>query len=161
MPEPAVYVMEKMAHGYRRMGRASGAGFYEYEDDGSRSLWSGLKAFERRSARIPVEDVRDRLLFIQSIEAVRCLDESHRIGSTNATLWCWGFPLRAAAPQPFIDRWVSRHRGAAHAIAKSYGERFAPSRRLLDLAGRDEPLRVAENVSESDAHQRSTLRDPW
>ena len=29
MPESAVYVMEKMAHGFRRLGRDAGAGFYE------------------------------------------------------------------------------------------------------------------------------------
>src|SRR5690606_36683417 len=75
MPESAVYVMEKMAHGYRRMGKAAGAGFYEYEDDGTVSLWSGLKAFERRSVKIPDEDVRDRLLHVQALETVRCREE--------------------------------------------------------------------------------------
>src|SRR5690606_17237537 len=29
IPESAVYVLEKMAHGYRRMGRAYGGGFYD------------------------------------------------------------------------------------------------------------------------------------
>ena len=46
-PEPAVYVIEKMAHGFRRTGRASGGGFYDYTAGAEPQLWSGLKVFER------------------------------------------------------------------------------------------------------------------
>ena len=42
MPESAVYVLEKMSHGYKRLGRAWGAGFYDYPADGPKALWSGL-----------------------------------------------------------------------------------------------------------------------
>jgi 3-hydroxyacyl-CoA dehydrogenase/enoyl-CoA hydratase/3-hydroxybutyryl-CoA epimerase len=144
MPEPAVYVMEKMAHGYRRMGRASGAGFYEYEDDGSRSLWSGLKAFERRSARIPTEDVRDRLLFIQAIETNRCLDEGVIASPADANLGSlagWGFPAALGGSAHFIDQlgievFVAR----AQELAERYGVRFSPPHRLLELASRGAPL---------------------
>ena len=144
MPESAVYVMEKMAHGYRRMGRASGAGFYEYEDDGSRSLWSGLKAFERRSAKISAEDVQDRLLFIQAIEAVRCLDEGvidSPADANTASLAGWGFPAERGGVVGFIDQiGIKPFVARAQMLAQSYGERFAPSQRLLELASRDEPL---------------------
>ena len=32
MTEEAIYVLEKMAHGFNRMGRQAGRGFYDYEE---------------------------------------------------------------------------------------------------------------------------------
>lgn len=144
MPEPAVYVMEKMAHGFRRMGRDAGAGFYEYEDDGSATLWSGLKAFERRTTKLPSEDIRDRLLFMPALEAVRCLDEEVIGSLTDAdeVLVSLGvFPAPTGGPSAFIDRMGTRSFvERAQALADRYGERFQPPARLVDLASRDQPL---------------------
>src|SRR5690606_33134684 len=124
----AVYVMEKMAHGFRRMGREAGAGFYEYKDDGTASLWSGLKSFERRTTKLPAEDLRDRLLFIQALEAIRCIDEGviGSLADADATLVQLGF-FPADGPGEFVNRmgagaFVAR----AQALAASYGERFQP-----------------------------------
>jgi len=61
MPESAVYVLEKMAHGYKRVGRAAGAGFYDYSAQPP-VLWSGLKTFERRKGNLPEADIRDRFV---------------------------------------------------------------------------------------------------
>ena len=144
MPESAVYVMEKMAHGFRRMGRESGAGFYDYDDDGTKSLWSGLKAFERRSAKVPPEDVKDRLLFIQALETFRCLDEgivSSLDDANTGSLEGWGFPASTGGSARFIDqRGVKAFVERSRELAGHYGERFAPPDRLVDLARRDEPL---------------------
>ena len=144
MPEPAVYVMEKMAHGFRRMGRDAGAGFYEYEDDGSASLWSGLKAFERRTTKLPAEDIRDRLLFMPALEAIRCLDEEvvGSLADADAALVSLGvFPAAAGGPSAFVDRMGMRtFVERARALADRYGDRFQPPARLIDLASRDQPL---------------------
>lgn len=144
MPEPAVYVMEKMAHGFRRMGREAGAGFYEYEDDGSASLWSGLKAFERRATRLPAEDIRDRLLFAQALEAVRCLEEGvvDSLADADAALVQIGcFPAAGGGPAAFIDRMgVQAFVDRARSLAGSYGERFSPPALLVDLAGHGQTL---------------------
>lgn len=144
MPEPAVYVMEKMAHGYRRLGRDAGAGFYEYEDDGSITLWSGLKAFERRGAKVPEEDIRDRLLFIQALEAVRCLEEGvvASVGEANrGSIGLCAFPAATGGAVQFINemgtgRFVER----ASALAALYGERFLPTARLSELASHGQPV---------------------
>ena len=138
MPESAVYVMEKMAHGYRRMGKAAGAGFYEYEDDGTVSLWSGLKAFERRSVKIPDEDVRDRLLHVQALETVRCREEGVIASLSDAdsvAVAGWGFPATTRGPAGWIEAagiaaFVSRSRE----LAQRYGERFLPPPGLARLA---------------------------
>lgn len=144
MTEPAVYVMEKMAHGFRRMGRDAGAGFYEYEDDGSASLWSGLKAFERRATKLPAEDIRDRLLFMPALEAFRCLDEGviGSLADADAALASLGIlPAGAGGSSTFIDRMGTRaFVERAQALAERYGERFRPPARLIDLASRGQTL---------------------
>jgi 3-hydroxyacyl-CoA dehydrogenase/enoyl-CoA hydratase/3-hydroxybutyryl-CoA epimerase len=157
MPEPAVYVMEKMAHGFRRMGREAGAGFYDYEDDGAVSLWSGLKAFERRAAKVPPEDIRDRLLFIQALEALRCREEGvvASLVDGDALLSAYGFPAATGGASGFINRlgtaaFVQR----AQELARHYGERFLPTPVLADLANRDHPL--AEPMPTPPAMQEKT-----
>jgi len=60
MTEPAIYVMEKMAHGFKRLGKAAQRGFYDYSDEPAQ-LWSGLKTFERRRKDIDSADILDRL----------------------------------------------------------------------------------------------------
>jgi 3-hydroxyacyl-CoA dehydrogenase/enoyl-CoA hydratase/3-hydroxybutyryl-CoA epimerase len=144
MPEPAVYVMEKMAHGFRRMGRDAGAGFYEYEDDGSASLWSGLKAFERRATKLPAEDISDRLLFIPALEAVRCVDDGivGSLADADAALVHLAlFPADTGGASAFINRMGTRaFVERAQALAASYGERFQPPARLIELSSRDAPL---------------------
>jgi hypothetical protein len=145
MPESAVYVLEKMAHGYRRLGRAHGAGFYDYPDDGGpKALWSGLKTFERGGRPIPLEDARDRMLWIQAIETVRCMDEGV-LGSTRdaniGALFGWGFPAWTGGTAQFVNHvGVARFVERADALAARYGERFSPPASLREKAARGEPL---------------------
>src|SRR3546814_20749837 len=52
------------------------SGFYEYPADGQKHLWPELKSrFEKTDGQISPQDIRDRLLFIQALETVRCLEE--------------------------------------------------------------------------------------
>ncbi len=129
MPESAVYVMEKMAHGFRRMGRDAGAGFYDYDDDGTRALWSGLKTFERRARSMPDEDVRDRLLFVQALEALRCFEEGVVTSTEDAdaaSVAGWGFPAATGGPLAFVKRMgTDRFAARAAELAERYGDRFA------------------------------------
>lgn len=62
MPESAIYVLEKMAHGFQRLGREDGSGFYDYVD-GEASLWGGLTVFGRGARGVPDADIKDRLAF--------------------------------------------------------------------------------------------------
>ena len=75
--DPAEKVIDQMvADG--RPGRLEGAGFYEYEDGKRTRLWPGL-----REAYPPVSDpgalslknLKERMLVIEAIETVKCLDE--------------------------------------------------------------------------------------
>lgn len=119
-----------MAHGLKRTGRASGGGFYAYEDGDAPMLWSGLSSFRRRSAAVPAEDIRDRLLFAMAIEAQRCLGatdvDSARAGDIVSLYGC-GFPLASRGVISFASGATAAAFAArASELAARYGERFLP-----------------------------------
>ena len=144
VPESAVYVLEKMAHGFKRMGRAYGGGFYDYPHDGEKSLWPGLKVFERGGRAIPFEDVKDRMLYAQAIEAVRCLEEGVLESTRDANIGAifgWGFPAWTGGTVQFVNHvGVRAFVARARELAQRYGERFAPPASLLEHAERGTPL---------------------
>jgi 3-hydroxyacyl-CoA dehydrogenase / enoyl-CoA hydratase / 3-hydroxybutyryl-CoA epimerase len=122
------------------MGRDAGAGFYEYEDDGSTTLWSGLKAFERRGADVPEDDIKDRMIFIQVAEALRCLQEGV-VGSPAdadaASVALCGFPPAAGGVVQFIEQMgPAKFSARAGELASRYGERFLPPSNLSELIDR-------------------------
>ncbi|MEM1302788.1 MAG: 3-hydroxyacyl-CoA dehydrogenase family protein, partial [Pseudomonadota bacterium] len=123
-----------------RLGRKSNAGFYNYDEKGKRKgLWEGL------ADQYPVADeqpdlieVQHRLLMIQSLEAVRALEEDVlmdiREGDVGAIL-AWGFAPWSGGPLSWLDMI-----GADYAVERTgelterYGDRFATPKLLKDLA---------------------------
>ena len=58
-----------------RGGRHHGGGYYEYHPDGSKNIWPGLyDLYFDKSKDIPETDMKDRLMFRQVIEALKCLE---------------------------------------------------------------------------------------
>jgi hypothetical protein len=125
MPESAVYVLEKMSHGYKRTGRDAGAGFYDYGSD-EPTLWSGLKTFERGSRRVDPADVVDRLRYAVAAEAAR---EQAAAGDAWRSLPTMPAPLpvgaadgRRVASETPPERFTAR----ARELADRHGMRFLP-----------------------------------
>lgn len=116
-------MVEKMAHGYKRTGRAAGGGFYDYSGD-EPVLWSGLKTFERRSRQLPADDVRDRLLHAAVNGALGRTQGS--ADAVVASMIGQAIPLTAEDALALIrqvgpDRWIAR----GSELAERFGERFA------------------------------------
>lgn len=76
MTESAIYVMEKMAHGFKRMGKAAARGFYDYDFD-TPQLWSGLKTFERRGKGLEGHEIGDRLMYAATLSALGSQSAHH------------------------------------------------------------------------------------
>ncbi len=144
VPESAVYVLEKMAHGFGRMGRAHGGGFYDYPKHGEKTLWPGLSVFERGGRSIPFEDIKDRLLYAQAIETIRCLQEGVLESTRDAnigSIFGWGFPAWTGGTIQFVNHVGARAFAArAQELAQRHGERFAPPELLTKHAADDTPL---------------------
>ncbi|WP_020577856.1 3-hydroxyacyl-CoA dehydrogenase NAD-binding domain-containing protein [Actinopolymorpha alba] len=133
LDHPAYAVIDRMATELGRPGRSAGAGFYDYPPGGgAKRLWPELaEHFAVGSGDVPEEDVRDRLLFIQSIETLRCLNEgvvrSARDANVGSILGI-GFPAWTGGAVQFVEAYGGPAAFAARAkeLAARYGERFQP-----------------------------------
>ncbi|MEM9350849.1 MAG: 3-hydroxyacyl-CoA dehydrogenase NAD-binding domain-containing protein [Pseudomonadota bacterium] len=127
-----------------RLGRKSNAGFYDYDDKGKRiGLWKGLAdKYPVAEEQQELIDVQHRLLMIQSLEAVRALEEDVlmdiREGDVGAILG-WGFAPWSGGPLSWLDMI-----GAAYAVERTgdlterFGARFETPALLKDLAANSE-----------------------
>lgn len=122
-------VVGKMVITLHRAGRKSGAGFYDYPIDASKSLWSGLKEHYKEAAKQPtVIEVQQRLMCIQAVEALRCLEEKIVLSPEDADLGSvlgWGFPAFTGGVISYID-YLGRAQfiETTNRLQKQFGDRF-------------------------------------
>ncbi|HEX5841132.1 MAG TPA: 3-hydroxyacyl-CoA dehydrogenase NAD-binding domain-containing protein [Pseudomonas sp.] len=140
---PAFAVIDMMLNEYKRPGKAAGSGFYDYPAGGKKHLWPELKArFEKSDAQISQEDVRDRILFIQAIETVRCVEEGvlKSVADANiGSIFGIGFAAWSGGALQFINQYgVQDFVARAQYLAEQYGERFLPPALLLEKAAKGE-----------------------
>jgi len=68
-------VIKDMITDNGRGGRYHGGGYYEYHEDGSKNIWPGLyDLYFNADYQISDQDIKDRLMFRQVIEALKCLE---------------------------------------------------------------------------------------
>jgi 3-hydroxyacyl-CoA dehydrogenase / enoyl-CoA hydratase / 3-hydroxybutyryl-CoA epimerase len=133
-------LIDLMVERLGRLGKKVGKGFYDYPTDGGKKrLWPGLTTHFPPAAEQPgVEEVKRRLLYVQSIETARCLEEKVVTDPRDADVGAilgWGFP-------PFLGGTVSQMHSIGIArfvaecdrLAQRHGERFAPPKLLRDMA---------------------------
>jgi 3-hydroxyacyl-CoA dehydrogenase/enoyl-CoA hydratase/3-hydroxybutyryl-CoA epimerase len=141
---PCAYeVMRRMLEECKRPGKRHGKGFYDYPDGGTKRLWSGLKeAFPPSAAQPSVDELKQRLLYIQAIETARCLEEgvvTHPADADVGSLLAWGFPAWTGGPLSLIDTvGIKEFAARCQDMAERYGPRFSPSPWLTGRAARGE-----------------------
>ena len=139
-PHPADAVVEKMVVELNRPGRAGGGGFYDYPADGKKHLWEGLAGHfpERGTANVSFQDMKDRILYVQALESVRCLEEgvleSTRDANVGSILGI-GFPRWTGGVLQYINQvgleaFIER----ARELAARYGSRFEPPALLVRMS---------------------------
>lgn len=135
----------RLCEEFNRGGRHYGGGFYEYHADGSKTIWPKIyELFHKPELVMPAKDVKERILFRQVIETLKCLQEGvlttvadANIGSLlgiGAPTWTGGFVQVVntyehngqQGPVAFVAR--------CQELANSYGERFTAPQILLDQA---------------------------
>jgi 3-hydroxyacyl-CoA dehydrogenase/enoyl-CoA hydratase/3-hydroxybutyryl-CoA epimerase len=137
---PADELLRAMVEDHDRKGRKNGRGMYDYDERGKRAgFWPGLSDLHHRAAdQPPVEEVQNRLLLAQVLEAVRAVEDGVltdvREGDVGAILG-WGFAPWSGGPLSWIDM-----TGAAEVVrlcdrlAASHGPRFTAPKLLRDMA---------------------------
>jgi 3-hydroxyacyl-CoA dehydrogenase/enoyl-CoA hydratase/3-hydroxybutyryl-CoA epimerase len=126
-----------------RTGKAGRAGFYDYPPNAPKHLWPDLALrYPAPAEPIPDADVRDRMLYIQPIESVRCLDEgvlrTVRDGNIGS-IFGIGFPGWTGGVLQFINHvGLNEFIERADELADHYGERFRVPESLREKARRGE-----------------------
>ncbi|MBP21752.1 MAG: 3-hydroxyacyl-CoA dehydrogenase [Alcanivorax sp.] len=141
---PAEVVMKKMVEELDRPGKVQGKGFYEYPENGKKHLWTGLKDAFGGDKEIPFEDIKERMMFVEAIEAVKCFDEGvmESVADANiGSIFGIGFPAWTGGVIQYINQYEGGLRGfaaRAQELAKLYGDRFNPPASLVEKAEKGE-----------------------
>ncbi|KIN77614.1 3-hydroxyacyl-CoA dehydrogenase NAD-binding domain-containing protein [Sulfitobacter mediterraneus] len=91
-----------------RLGRKANAGYFEYDEKGKRiGYWKGIHdKYPLAEEQPDLQEVQDRLMFVQALEAVRALEEGVlmdiREGDVGAILG-WGFAPATGGPLSWLD----------------------------------------------------------
>jgi 3-hydroxyacyl-CoA dehydrogenase/enoyl-CoA hydratase/3-hydroxybutyryl-CoA epimerase len=140
---PADNVLNIIAGQYGRLGRAHGAGFYEYPPDKPKYLWPRLEAlFPPQNGRLSQQEMIERLMFIQALETTRCYEENvvRSVADANiGSIFGWGFaPFKGGTLQFINDYSVDAFNKRCRQLAAKYGRRFEPSALLEDMEHSDQ-----------------------
>jgi 3-hydroxyacyl-CoA dehydrogenase / enoyl-CoA hydratase / 3-hydroxybutyryl-CoA epimerase len=150
---PGTAVIDKMLEA-GRAGRLRGAGFYDYDESGTRgSIWSGLsELFPIAEKQVPFRDIKDRMLFAEALETAKCFEEGVIESSAAANIGSImgiGFPPMTGGAAQFMVGYqdpenpdgpigLAAFLERADELAAAYGDRFSATPWLRDLAARGE-----------------------
>ena len=151
-PSPAQAIIASLIEDHDRWGahpppkedgtpRTPG-GFYDYHE-GGKNLWPELgtamsRWIEANDEQPSGETVRQRYIFVQCLEAARCLEQGVitdvRDGDVGVIM-AVGFPAFTGGPFTYIDNYgLAEFVRDADELSAHYGERFEPPKLLRDMA---------------------------
>ena len=137
-------LLDEMVEKRGRLGRKSKAGMYAYDENGKRQgLWPDLGEIWPVADEQPsVEDVQNRLMMAQTLEAVRALEEGVlmdiREGDVGAILG-WGFAPWSGGPLSWLDiMGPVKAKAICDDLTARFGDRFTAPALLAEMAGNDE-----------------------
>jgi 3-hydroxyacyl-CoA dehydrogenase/enoyl-CoA hydratase/3-hydroxybutyryl-CoA epimerase len=143
---PGELLVERMVKEFDRNGRAAGGGFYEYpQEPGARKfLWPELRTlFERPGAAWDLQDLKDRLLWRQSVETARCLAEGVLTSVHDAnvgSIFGIGFPGWTGGAMQFVyGMGIEAFLQRAGELATEYGAGFAVTTEVEQAIRKLEP----------------------
>jgi 3-hydroxyacyl-CoA dehydrogenase/enoyl-CoA hydratase/3-hydroxybutyryl-CoA epimerase len=141
---PGERLVELMVKEHRRAGRAAGGGFYDYPDGGRKTLWPQLKPlFEKPGVPWQLSELRDRLLWRQSIETARCLHEGvlREVHDANiGSIFGIGFPAWTGGALQFVyGMGIEAFARRADELARRHGPGFALDEPVRETLRRHTP----------------------
>jgi 3-hydroxyacyl-CoA dehydrogenase/enoyl-CoA hydratase/3-hydroxybutyryl-CoA epimerase len=123
-----------------RLGRKAKAGYFNYDENGKRTgYWKGIHdKYPLAEVQPDLQEVQDRLMFAQVLEAVRALEEGVlmdiREGDVGAILG-WGFAPATGGPFSYLDILGAEYAAErCDQLQAKYGDRFECPALLREMA---------------------------
>ncbi len=112
-----------------RGGRHHNGGYFDYSADGGKTIWPQLvDQFYKSDVEVSDEDIKDRLLFRQVIETLKCLQSNvlRTVADGNAgSIMGIGAPVWTGGFIQFVNTYgLENFQTRCGELAAKYGERF-------------------------------------
>ncbi|KHA53399.1 3-hydroxyacyl-CoA dehydrogenase NAD-binding domain-containing protein [Sulfitobacter geojensis] len=127
-----------------RLGRKAKAGYFDYDEKGKRlGYWKGVHdRYPLAEVQPDLQEVQDRLMFVQVLEAVRALEEGVlmdiREGDVGAILG-WGFAPWSGGPFSWLDMIGTPYAAErCDELEAKFGERFKCPDLLREMAAKNQ-----------------------
>jgi len=140
-------LMMEMVEKQGRLGRKNSKGFYDYPEKGKgqKSLWPGLSALQPKQLdpdTLDVEELKQRFLVVQAVEAARTV-EDHVITDPReadvGSILGFGFAPFTGGTLSYIDfMGTKKFVELCRRLEAKYGSRFTPPKLLEDMAVKGE-----------------------
>jgi 3-hydroxyacyl-CoA dehydrogenase/enoyl-CoA hydratase/3-hydroxybutyryl-CoA epimerase len=138
-------LLDAMVNKAGRLGRKNGKGFYDYPEKGQKSLWPGLRDLQPTHLdpdAIDVQELNDRILVTQALEAARTMEEGVVTDPREAdvgSILGFGFAPFTGGTLSYIDFMGAKTFVAlADRLAEKHGPRFAAPKLLREMAASGE-----------------------
>jgi 3-hydroxyacyl-CoA dehydrogenase/enoyl-CoA hydratase/3-hydroxybutyryl-CoA epimerase len=132
---PAEDVLKTMIHEFGRKGKAAGSGFYDYPEGGKKHLWDGLSHW-KQDVDISEQEMIDRILFVQSLDTLRCYEENvleSVVDANIGSIFGIGFAPWTGGAIQFLNQYgLEKALLRANTLEAKYGERFKAPQLLKD-----------------------------
>ena len=136
-------LLVEMVEARGRLGRKNRKGFYDYPESGPKRLWAGLTELQPTHLdpdTISVEELKQRFLVAQALEAARTVEEGVVTDPREAdvgSILGFGFAPFTGGALSYIDfMGARRFVELCRRLEAEHGSRFAPPKILLDMAER-------------------------
>ena len=144
-PSAGELLVERMVKKFKRAGRASGGGFYDYPVGQRKQLWTGLHShFAKSNASCNHQDIKDRLLYRQAVETARCLSEgvlTSVLDGNIGSIFGIGFPAWTGGALQFIyGQGVDAFAKRCQELAAQYGDGFELSQQVIESLEKNRPV---------------------
>ena len=138
-------LLEEMVVKRQRLGRKNGKGFYDYPEKGNKRLWPELGQLAGAlldPEAIDIGELKHRLLAMQALETVRCLEEKVLTDVREAdvgSILGFGFAPFSGGTLSYIDGMgAPAFLALCKSLEKKHGPRFKAGKLLRDMARNNE-----------------------
>ena len=124
-----------------RHGRKNGKGFFDYDAEGNKTLWSGLNEIwpqKPQNQQPTAKEVQARMLYPQLVDAVKCVEEGVLTSPIDGDLVFTGFgsgTMVALRPFSMMDAiGINNVVKEMDRLEAAYGEQFKAPQLLRNMA---------------------------